>query len=925
MEYNFTEIEATWRQKWQENELYKVSNNSDKPKYYVLDMFPYPSGAGLHVGHPLGYIASDIYSRYKRLKGFNVLHPMGFDAFGLPAEQYAIETGQHPRTSTEKNIGYFKEQLQNIGFSYDWSREVSTCDPEYFKWTQWAFLQMFHAWYNQETDQSEPIDTLIAKFAQGGSAAAKGAGGEHEAFDADGWNDMSPSDQQRILMNYRLMFQAESEVWFCEALGTVLANDEVKDGLSERGGHPVEKKKLRQWFLRTTAFAERLLGDLDDLNWPESMKEMQRNWIGKSYGASIHFDIIGHDKQFEIFTTRADTIFGATFMVLAPEHELVAEITTPEQKEKIETYLDYVRKRSERDRLSEVKVVTGEFTGAYAKHPFSGEPVPIWIAEYVLASYGTGAIMAVPSDDDRDNAFAEKFNIPIVEIIDKSKYPGAGRSDKLGIMINSDFLDGMEVPEAIQHITSKLEDMGIGKGKINYRLRDAGFSRQRYWGEPFPIVYDSEDLSEMPKTLPETELPLRLPEVESYSQSPDGRSPIAAIRDWVELPNGQYRETDTMPGYAGSSWYFLRYMDPQNKGTFVGQDAINYWKDVDLYIGGTEHAVGHLLYSRTWHKYFYDQGLVPTKEPFQRLVNQGMIQGRSNLIYRIKGENKFVSLELKDQHDCSPIHIPIKFVDGKDMLDIEALKGWRSDFEEADFVLHEGGFKCDFDVEKMSKRLYNVTDPNDVISKYGADTFRLYIMFLGPIEDSKPWSTKGIEGTAKFLKKFWRLFVQDEQLIVTDDKASPEELKTLHKTIKKVDHDLSTLGMNTCVSAFMVCVNELTAAKCHKREILEPLLVLLAPFAPFVTEELYQRLGNEGSVHTAVYPEHDEQYLKEDAYEYPISINGKMRIKINLPLGIDQAAAQESVLANEMVQKWIEGKDLRKFIYVPGRIINIVV
>ncbi len=924
MEYNFNEIESTWRKKWEETELYKVSTESSKPKYYVLDMFPYPSGSGLHVGHPLGYIASDIFSRYKRLKGFNVLHPMGFDAFGLPAEQYAIETGQHPRTSTEKNIEYFKDQLQNIGFSYDWSREVITCDPSYFKWTQWAFLQMFDCWYDLDADCAKKISELVDAFANGGSESVNGSHGEHEEFDAEQWNSMTEAQQQKILMQYRLMFQAESEVWYCEALGTVLANDEVKDGLSERGGHPVHKKKLRQWFLRTTAYAERLLGDLDELDWSDSMKEMQRNWIGKSYGASIHFEIIGHDKTFEIFTTRADTIFGATFMVLAPEHDLVKEITTVAQKEKIEAYLGYVQKRSERDRMSEVKVVTGEFTGAYAKHPFTGEPVPIWIGEYVLASYGTGAIMAVPSDDDRDNAFAEKYGIPIVDIIDKSKYPGAGRSDKLGIMINSDFLDGMEVPDAIQLITSKLEEMGIGEGKVNFRLRDAGFSRQRYWGEPFPIVYESEDIDSVPMTLPESALPLSLPEIDTYAQSSDGRSPLAAIKDWVEV-DGKFRETDTMPGYAGSSWYFLRYMDPENDDAFVGEQAVNYWKDVDLYIGGTEHAVGHLLYSRTWHKFFYDMGLVPGKEPFRRLVNQGMIQGRSSIIHRIQGENKFVSAELKDQFECSPLHIPIKYVDAKDHLDIEGLRSWRSDFETAEFEQFQGHFKCDHEVEKMSKRLHNTVDPNEVIARYGADTFRMYIMFLGPIEDSKPWSINGIEGTAKFLKKFWRLFVKEGELIVNEDQASPGELKTLHKTIKKVDHDLSTLGMNTCVSAFMVCVNELTAAKCHKREILEPLLVLLAPFAPFITEELWSRLGHEESVHKYSYPVHDEAHLKEDNFEYPISINGKMRTKIRLPLGLEEGLAKEQVLSDETVRKWIEDKELRKFIYVKGRIINIVV
>ncbi|MCL4111329.1 UNVERIFIED_CONTAM: hypothetical protein GTU68_023182 [Idotea baltica] len=833
MEYKFQEIEEKWQSWWEENDTYHVDNNSDKPKYYVLDMFPYPSGSGLHVGHPLGYVASDIYARYKRLTGFNVLHPMGFDAFGLPAEQYAIEQGKHPETTTNENIVYFKKQLRGIGFNYDWKRAVNTSDPKYYKWTQWIFLQLF---------------------------------------------------------NSCLMFQAFANIWFCPALGTVLANDEVKDGVSERGGHPVEKRKLRQWFLRTTAYAERLINDLETLEWSDSLKEMQRNWIGKSHGASMWFDIIETDKKFEIFTTRPDTIFGATFMVLAPEHELVSEITTAEQKAEISEYLKYVNSRSELERVSEVKTVTGAFTGAYAKHPFSGEPVPIYISEYVLASYGTGAIMAVPSDDDRDEAFATKFNIPIIDVIDKSKYPNSTKADKEGIMINSDFMNGMEVPDAITEAVKRMEAMGIGTGKINYRLRDAGFSRQRYWGEPFPIVYNSEDTDALPEAINESELPLGLPVTDNFKPNDDGKSPLQKIRSWIEV-DGKFRESDTMPGYAGSSWYFLRYMDPDNEDFFVSKDAEAYWQNVDLYIGGTEHAVGHLLYSRTWHKFFYDKGWVSTQEPFKKLVNQGMIQGVSSKVYRSKENvNKYIS---KD--------------------------------ENAEFELEDGKYICGAEVEKMSKSKHNTVDPLEVIEKYGADTLRMFEMFLGPIEQHKPWDMQGIGGVSKFVRKFWGLFHKAEKFNISDEKATENELKTLHKTIKKITGDIERFSFNTCISSFMICTNELDKLKCNKREILTPLVILLAPFAPYVTEELWHKLGNHESIHHASYPTHDESILVESNFEYPVMINGKMKGKISLPLTLEEAEAKEAVLAHEPIKKLVDGKPLKRFIYVKGKIVNMVV
>ncbi len=920
MEYNFSAIEQKWQQFWQENGTYKVSNGSDKPKFYVLDMFPYPSGAGLHVGHPLGYIASDIYSRYKRMKGFNVLHPMGFDAFGLPAEQYAIQQGLHPDVTTKQNIKTFKGQLNRLGFDYDWDREVKTCDPDYYKWTQWIFLQLFACWYNKSTQKAEPIDTLEAAFRAGGSNAADGAGGEEVAdFSAEDWNAMSEAEQQKVLMNFRLAYLSHASVNWCEALGTVLANDEVKEGVSERGGHPVERRLMRQWFLRTTAYADRLLDDLDDLDWSDAMKEMQRNWIGRSEGASVWFDIADTDKKFEVFTTRPDTIYGVTFMVLAPEHDLVAEVTSAEQKQEVEGYVSYVKARTDRERQMEKKV-TGAFTGAYAVHPFSGEKVPIYISEYVLIGYGTGAIMAVPSDDDRDEVFAQHFDIPIVDIIDKSKYPGATKSDKLGIMINSGFMDGMEVPDAIKAAINAVEEKGIGTGKVNYRLRDAGYSRQRYWGEPFPIVYRDE----MPYALGSGDLPLTLPEVSSYKPTGSGDGPLAALTDWVNTPDGK-RETDTMPGYAGSSWYFLRYMSPQCNDRFVDEKAEQYWQNVDLYIGGTEHAVGHLLYSRTWQKFMFDRGWVSQKEPFKRLVNQGMIQGMSRFVYRKKGTNTFVSHGLIGEHEVTPLHVDVNFVDGL-VMDTERFKAWRAEYNDAEFILEDGQYICGSAVEKMSKSKFNVVNPDDIVNQYGADCLRMFEMFLGPIDQGKPWNTQGISGVSKFLRRFWNLFRFDENGQANLDDATPtaDEMKILHKTIKKVNEDIDRMGFNTCVSAFMEATNALTEKKCNKRAILKPMVALLAPFAPFVTEELWRAVGESGSVHHSDFPTHDEQYLVENSKEYPIQINGKVRTKISIALDADKAAVEAVVMGNDIVKQWTDGKTLRKFVYVPGKIINVV-
>ncbi len=920
MDYNFAEIEARWQAYWKEKDIYRVREDETMPKYYVLDMFPYPSGAGLHVGHPLGYIATDIFSRYRSMKGDNVLHPMGFDAFGLPAEQYAIETGQHPAKTTEENIATYKRQLGKIGFNYDWSREIRTCDPKYYKWTQWIFLQLFKSWYDKRAQRARPIDELVAIFEKEGNRNVDAASHSDLDFSASEWNALSEKEKALRLLDYRLAYLAYSEVNWCPALGTVLANDEVRDGRSERGGHPVIRKKMRQWFLRITAYADRLLYALDSLDWPESLKEMQRNWIGRSEGASVFFDIEGQEEKLEIYTTRPDTIFGATFMVLAPEHPLLEKLTTASQHEKVEAYVDYVKKRSDIERQQEKKV-SGVFTGSYALHPFTGKRLPVYISEYVLIAYGTGAIMAVPSDDERDQRFAQKYQLPIIEVVDRSDYPGAKIEEKVGRMINSDFLNGLEVKEAIRVVIDRLEAAGRGKRSVNYRMRDAGFSRQRYWGEPFPIVY----YDDVPYPLDESELPLVLPEIDSYLPTEDGRAPLARNREWVELPDGGIRETDTMPGYAGSSWYFIRYMDPHNDERLASEEAIAYWRDVDFYMGGAEHAVGHLMYARFWHKFLYDMGIVPTEEPFRKLINQGMIQGQSKIIYRVNDENKFVSRGLKDRYGTTPIRVNVHFVD-HDELDLEQLRNWRSEFKDAEFECEDGKFLVDTEVEKMSKRWHNVVNPDDVIDRYGADAFRMYEMFLGPIEDHKPWDTQGIDGVSKFLRKFWRLYVGDnDEWLVKDEKAATGDLKILHKTIRKVGSDIERLSLNTCVSAFMVCVNELQAAHCHSREVLDPLVRIIAPFAPHIAEELWQRMGGKGSVHRAEWPQYDEQYLIESEFEYPLSVNGKVRTKMLLPLDMPKDEISEKVLENPVIRKWLDGKAPRKVIVVPGRIINIVV
>jgi len=914
------EMEQKWRAKWQETALYKVTEDTSKPKYYVLDMFPYPSGSGLHVGHPLGYVASDILSRYKRLKGFNVLHPMGFDAFGLPAEQYAIETGQHPAVTTEKNIAYFREQLDRMGFCYDWSRQVKTSEPEYYKWTQWIFMQLFNSWYDPFENRSAKIDTLIARLEQEGSAALFAKEVCNQSISAAEWKAFTAEEQQKFLMQFRLAYLDYADVWWCEALGTVLANDEVKDGVSERGGHPVEKIKMRQWFLRITAFADRLLEGLERVDFSESMKEMQRNWIGRSEGALIDFPV-SDEVQIKVFTTRPDTIYGATFMVLAPEHALVEKITTDTEREAVDAYIKYVKSRSERDRMSDVKKVTGQFTGAYATNPISGKKIPVYIAEYVLAGYGTGAIMAVPSNDDRDHAFAEKFNLDIIPVIDQSAYPNAVREDKIGVMINSDQLNGMEVKSAIQHMINTIEEKGLGRRKVNYRLRDAGFSRQRYWGEPFPVYY----VNDIPYLLSESELPVILPQVESYKPAGAGRSPLSGVTDWVDMGNGRTRETDTMPGYAGSSWYYYRYMDVMNKDAFASKEAIDYWQDVDLYIGGTEHAVGHLLYSRMWNKFLFDIGLVPKDEPYKRLVNQGMIQGWSKIVYRINGTNTFVSKGLKADHEVTELRVDIKLVDG-DILDIAGFKNWRTDYATAEFILEDGQYICGTELEKMSKSKHNVVNPDEVIDVYGADCFRMYEMFLGPLDQGKPWDTKGITGVQGFLRKVWRLCVDEQGAMrISDDEPTHDEYAILHKTIRKVGDDVERLSMNTAVSTFMICVNELTAAKCYKRKVIEPLLIMLAPFAPFITEELWAFTGHTSSIHKAAWPEADEQYLIQSTINYAVQVNGKLRATVPLPADMSDADVQANVLALDQVIKHMEGKSPKKVIVVKGKIVNVVV
>jgi len=920
-EYNFSQIEKKWQRYWEENQTFKASATSDKPKYYALDMFPYPSGAGLHVGHPLGYIASDIVSRYKRLKGFNVLHPMGFDSFGLPAEQYAIQTGQHPAITTEQNIARYVEQLKNIGFSFDWEREVRTSDPGYYKWTQWIFMQLFNSYYNYNDHKAAPIQELIEVFEQVGNANVNAACDEDTpVFTANDWKSMSEQQQAEMLLKYRLTYVAEAVVNWCPALGTVLANDEVVGGVSERGGHPVERKKMRQWMMRITAYAERLLQGLEEIDWPEPIKEMQRNWIGKSVGAELAFDVEGTSDRIKVFTTRIDTIFGATFLVLAPEHELVAQLTTPEQRAEVEAYITVAKNRSERERMTDVKTVSGVFTGAYAINPLSNERVPIWIADYVLAGYGTGAVMAVPGHDARDYAFARHFNLPIRQVVEGGNLEEEAYAAKEGKIINSGFLNDLDVQEAIKAGIARAEELGVGKGKVNYRMRDAVFSRQRYWGEPVPVYFKEG----IPHLLPERTLPLELPKIDAYLPTETGEPPLGRAVDWKYEDQYAY-ELSTMPGWAGSSWYWYRYMDPKNEQAFADKEAVDYWRAVDLYIGGSEHATGHLLYSRFWNKFIYDLGLVVEQEPFKKLINQGMIQGRSNFVYRIKETNTYVSYGLKDEYETTPLHVDVNIVEN-DVLDLEAFKKWRPENANAEFVLEEGKYICGVEIEKMSKSKYNVVNPDDIVERQGADTLRMYEMFLGPLEQLKPWNTNGMDGVHKFLKRFWKLF-HDQQgnFVVTDEAPTAEELKSLHKTIKKVEEDIERFSFNTSVSTFMICVNELTQLKTNKRAILEPLTVILSPYAPHIAEELWEKLGHKESISYAAFPEWKEAYLVENTFDYPVSVNGKMRAKLTFALDTPREEMEKAVLGDEQVNKFFDGRAPKKIIIVPNKIINVVV
>lgn len=928
MEYNFKDIEKKWQDFWEENETYITCIDNSKPKYYVLDMFPYPSGAGLHVGHPLGYIASDIYSRYKRLKGFNVLHPMGYDAFGLPAEQYAIQTGQHPAITTDKNIKRYKEQLTKIGFSYDWSREIRTSDPDYYKWTQWVFIELFEHWYNNDSGKAEPIATLIKIFESKGSQGLNAAcNDDAEMFIAEEWNGFTEKRKQEILLDYRLAYLADTMVNWCADLGTVLANDEVKEGFSVRGGFPVIQKKMKQWSLRISAYAERLLNDLEKLEWTDSLKEIQRNWIGRSEGAEMTFKVKGMDLDLEIFTTRPDTSWGVTFMVLAPESDLVEKLTTSEYKEKVQAYIDKTKKRSERERMADAKTVSGQFIGSYAINPLTNIEIPIYISDYVLMGYGTGAIMAVPGHDSRDFKFARHFDLPIIQVVvKKGEEPTDPKTwddsydSKEGVMINSGFINDLDVAEAITKTINYIEEKGIGNRKINFRLRDAIFSRQRYWGEPFPVYFKDE----LPYPINREDLPLELPEVDAYLPTEKGEPPLGRAKKWTNAYGNPY-ELSTMPGFAGSSAYYLRYMDPKNNDALVSKEANEYWQDVDLYIGGTEHATGHLVYSRFWNKFLYDIGWVCKDEPFKKLINQGMIQGRSNFVYRIKGSNRFVSFNLRKDYDITPIHVDVNIV-SNDILDIEAFKNWNPEYKNAEFIVEDGKYICGYAVEKMSKSLYNVVNPDVIIEQYGADTLRMYEMFLGPLEMSKPWDTNGIDGVHKFLRKFWRLFHNDQnEFAISAESANDKELKVLHKTIKKIQEDIERFSFNTSVSAFMICANELTEMKCNKRDVLEPLLILLSPFAPHITEELWLKSGHENSITQALFPEYYEKYLQESTFEYPVSFNGKMRFKIELPIDINPKEAEEKVLSHEMAQKWLEGKTPRNVIFVPKKIVNIVI
>jgi leucyl-tRNA synthetase len=942
MDYQFKDIEKKWQQFWATNQTFKADNQSPKPKYFVLDMFPYPSGAGLHVGHPLGYIASDIFARYKRLKGFNVLHPMGYDSFGLPAEQYAIQTGQHPAITTEDNIATYRRQLDQIGFSFDWSREVRTSSPRYYKWTQWIFMELFNSWYNKAADKAESITTLVEHFESKGSKGINAVSDEEVlTFTADEWKALSAEEQQQELLKYRLTYLRESTVNWCAALGTVLANDEVKDGFSERGGYPVEQKKMMQWSMRITAYAERLLQGLDTIDWPEPLKEMQRNWIGKSVGASVKFPIDKTDNgqpttdnSIEVFTTRVDTIFGVTFVVLAPEHELVAQLTTPEQKATVETYIAQTKKKSELDRMADTKTVSGAFTGSYVLNPLNGEKIQLWIADYVLAGYGTGAVMAVPSGDQRDYLFAKHFDLPIVPIMDIQNIEVEADPTKEGKYINSDFINGLAYKEATAAVIAKLEEVGAGKARVNFRMRDAIFGRQRYWGEPVPVYFKDN----LPHLISESELPLLLPEVDKYLPTESGEPPLARATDWhYTLSSGEGQgeafsyELSTMPGWAGSSWYWYRYMDAQNQNEFASKEAIEYWKDVDLYIGGSEHATGHLLYSRFWNKFLKDIGKVVEEEPFKKLINQGMIQGRSNFVYRLVDEdgrptNTYVSHGLKDQYKTSELHVDVNIVTNE-VLDLEKFKQWRAEYATAEFILENGKYICGVEVEKMSKSKFNVVNPDDIIERYGADTLRMYEMFLGPLEQSKPWNTNGIEGVFKFLRKFWRLFHNEAwEFTVANEAPTKAELKSLHKIIRKVEEDIERFSFNTSVSSFMIAVNELTDLKCNKRAILQEMVIILEPYAPHICEELWVLLGNEpGTLSYATYPKFNPEYLIEDDFAYPISINGKTKMNLSIPLSLDVKDTEAFVLANADVQRYLDGKAPKKVIVVKGRIVNMVV
>ena len=921
-DYNFKEVEKKWQNYWESSQTFNAQVDPNRKKYYVLDMFPYPSGAGLHVGHPLGYIASDIISRFKRLQGYNVLHPMGYDSFGLPAEQYAIQTGQHPALTTEENINRYTQQLKNIGFAFDWEKEVRTSDPSYYKWTQWIFMQLFSSYYDKKEDRAKSIDELIRTFESDGTEGIEAVCDEDTpSFSAEDWKHFPEKKQQEILLHYRLTFLAETTVNWCAELGTVLSNDEVKDGFSERGGHPVERKKMMQWSMRITAYADRLLQGLESLDWSEPIKEMQRNWIGRSTGAEMVFKVQGQDVQIKVFTTRIDTIYGVTYLALAPESDLVERLVTEDQRPIIEDYITTAKNRSERERMSDVKTISGAFTGSYAINPFNQEEIPIWVADYVLAGYGTGAVMAVPAHDERDYNFAKHFGLEIRQVIEGSmedgSFPGKG-----GTIMNSDFLNGLQMQDAMDKAIVFLEGNKIGKGKIQYRMRDAIFTRQRYWGEPLPVYFKDG----MPYLVDEKDLPLVLPEVDKYLPTEDGAPPLGRANNWVyKTEEGEFPlELSTMPGWAGSSWYFFRYMDPKNDQQLVDKKAQEYWEAVDLYIGGSEHATGHLLYSRFWTKFLYDRGYVNVDEPFKKMINQGMIQGRSNFVYRVKGTNDFVSYNLKDTYDTTAMHVDVSLVHN-DQLNLERFKQWRNDLAEATFILEDGKYICGAEVEKMSKSKYNVVNPDDVIERYGADTLRLYEMFLGPLEQFKPWNTNGIDGVFKFLKKLWRLYHdQNGELNLSNEKPSAEELKVLHKTIKKAQEDMEDYSFNTSVSNFMICVNELTAVKCDKKAILEPLAIVVSPYAPHIAEELWSLMGNAGSIIEANYPEFNEAHLAENVHEYPVSINGKVRVKLPLSVSLSKEEIETLALENEVVQKWLEGKSPKKIIVVPKKIVNIV-